>query len=419
MSALTKIRSEEDASQGAALATSPLGTQGRGSNWVHESLAVFETARCGLGVVALDEIPAGTLVVMYGGSVLTGSEFENLSEEMQSFPFQVADDLFIGPRDENDIGIGERINHCCSPNVGFAGEISLVTLRRIMAGEEITLDYATCVACDHGAFSMTCECGASHCRKVITGNDWQSREIQSRLLPFYQPFLQARVRELQRNDRGGQFVRLSAVRNHDLPITYPVRDKLRASITKAPRLLGSFVTNSLREEWMAIPICIVAGLPSTLATTAIVSLLAPGVAKWEFAQSEAGYISTVSLIASVVGYVTYCISYYLGMLWKERQDWISTTGIRADALRHKLRVCKYDFIAHLPYDFWFMPVMGAVTGGFFVAGLSQFWAIVLAHTFADVAYAMKEPFFWHGAKEFAAWRECRNSGATTAPDKIA
>lgn len=80
---------------------------------------------------------------------------------------------------------------------------------------------------------------------------------------------------------------------------------------------------------------------------------------------------------------------------------------------------QYDFLAHLPSDFWVMPVMGAATGGFFVAGVSQFWSIMLAQTLADIAYAIKEPFFWHGAKKLVAWQEARTAELLTAPDKIA
>ena len=53
--------------------------------------------------------------------------------------------------------------------------------------------------------------------------------------------------------------------------------------------------------------------------------------------------------------------------------------------------------------------MGAATGGFFVAGLSQFWSILCAHMLADGAYAIKEPFLWHGAKKLVAWQDERST----------
>ena len=135
--------------------------------------------------------------------------------------------------------------------------------------------------------------------------------------------------------------------------------------------------------------------------------MAPWIRTFDFAKGEAGFISTISLVSSVVGYTTYLIAYYSGMLWKERSDWIVEGRVSEKELRRKLRVIQYDFVAHLPSDFWVMPLMGAATGGLFVAGLSQFWSILFAHTLADVAYAIKEPFFWHGAKKLVAWQESR------------
>lgn len=398
----------------------PLAAQGRGSNWIHESLGVVETPQCGLGVVALDPIPQGTLVVMFGGIVITTDEFEQLSPEMQNFPFQVADDLFLGPRDENDVGIGERINHSCSPNVGFSGAIALTALRDIAEGEEITLDYATCVASDDDAFMMKCGCGSANCRKVISGQDWKDSAIQARLLPHYQPFLQAKVQYSSQGEHDRRLIRLSPARNDDRVQGTRSSKRWSQRLSALPQGIARFLSEAIRQEWMAIPICVVAGLPSTLLTTGIVAALAPSVASFEFAQSEAGFISAISLLSSIVGYGTYLVAYYAGMLWKERRDWIERGRVDRLVLRRKLKICQCDFLAHLPSDFWVMPLMGAATGGFFVAGLSQFWSIVLSHTLADVAYAIKEPFFWHGAKKLVDWQESRREMvSSTALDKTA
>jgi hypothetical protein len=384
----------------------------RGSNWIHPSLRIVETPGCGFGVVANNAIASGTLVVMFGGVVITGAEFEDLPENLQHFPFQVADDLFLGPRDESDIGVGERINHSCAPTVGFSGAIALVTLRDIAQGESITLDYATCVASDDDAFLMECRCGAPSCRGTITGQDWKLSDIQERLLPFYQPFIQAKVMasEAGLSPTGRRY--LASPRNDDRV------EGRRASATIIRAGIGgiaSFFTESLRKEWMAIPICILAGFPSTLATTAVMAMVSPMLREFDFAKSDAGFISALSVLSSIVGYGTYLIAYYAGMLWKERADWIENGKILRGELRRKWKVIQYDFLAHLPSDFWVMPLIGAATGGLFVAGASQFWSIVVANTLADVAYAVKEPFFWHGAKELVAWRERR----TTESDTVA
>ena len=147
------VRDADHSMSNANEAAEQIGSA-RGSNWIHSSLQIIETPDCGYGVVAREAIAAGTLVVMFGGVVTTSAEFEVLPPNLQHFPFQVADDLFLGPRDESDIGVGERINHSCDPSVGFSGAIALVALRDIKKGEPITLDYATCVASNDDAFTL-------------------------------------------------------------------------------------------------------------------------------------------------------------------------------------------------------------------------------------------------------------------------
>lgn len=419
---LMKVTTQtKQAAEAAAISTgapAPLSTQGRGSNWVHESLGVIETPACGYGVIALEAISEGALVVMFGGRVLTAAEFERLPEEMQAYPYQVGDDLFLGPRDAHDIGIGERINHSCSPNVGFSGSIALVALRDIAQGEEITLDYATCVASDDEAFLMRCLCGASNCRGVITGQDWRRPELQARLLPHYQPFLQAKVRASSPSDKV-RLIRLSSASNDDQPQSGLNPRSNSGDARALARKVSGFFATAAKDEWMAVPICVLAGLPSTLATVGIMAVVAPALSVFEFARDEAGLIASISLLASVVGYITYLVAYYAGMLWKERRDWILEGRASPKELRRKLRICWYDFLAHLPYDLWVMPLIGAAIGGLFVAGLSQTWSILVANTVADIVYAIKEPFFWHGAKRLVAWREGRAAGVTTEPGRIA
>jgi hypothetical protein len=43
-------------------------------------------------------------------------------------------------------------------------------------------------------------------------------------------------------------------------------------------------------------------------TTAIMSMISPGLRYFEFARSEAGFISAVALVSSVVGYGTYLLA---------------------------------------------------------------------------------------------------------------
>lgn len=69
------------------------------------------------------------------------------------------------------------INHSCEPNVGFAGNVVLVAMRDVDAGEELTTDYAMF---DGYEGSMDCTCGRPACRGRVDGRDWQRPDLQAR-----------------------------------------------------------------------------------------------------------------------------------------------------------------------------------------------------------------------------------------------
>lgn len=380
--------------------------ESRGSNWIHPSLEVRETRACRYGVFVREPIPAGTTVVVYGGVVITEAEFNALPEDLQHFPFNIADGLFLAPRDMNDIGVGERINHSCDPNAGFSGQINLCALRDIKRGEEVTFDYATCVASDGGAFVLNCECGAPTCRSVVTGRDWMLPDVQKRLFANFQPFLQEKVRGVEVAgfyERAQNSDRVQGLELHGR--------RFLAAVVSLQRSIIGFVVTALTTEWMAVPICVLAGIPSTIITVLLMTIIGP-LAKDSFLfMSDTGFIAGFSLMTSVVGYLTYVSLYYMGMLCKERKDWRPNGRVDKAALHQKFRIIKYDFIAHLPSDLWVMPMIGAAQGGLMLAGSSQMWAIVIAHTLSDVAYAIKEPLYWHGAKQVVMWRDRVRSNA--------
>ena len=87
------------------------------------------------------------------------------------------------------------VNHSCDPNLGWSDAQTLVAVRDIAAGEELTVDYATAI--DDPAFVMMCHCGTLRCRQVVEGTDWQIPQLQRRYAGRWAPALQTRV------ERGG------------------------------------------------------------------------------------------------------------------------------------------------------------------------------------------------------------------------
>jgi hypothetical protein len=83
------------------------------------------------------------------------------------------------------------LNHSCEPNVGFAGNIVLVAMRDISAGEEITTDYALF---DDYEGAMDCHCGTKSCRSTIGGRDWQRADLQRKYGSYFSSYLLSRLR---------------------------------------------------------------------------------------------------------------------------------------------------------------------------------------------------------------------------------
>jgi len=66
-------------------------------------------------------------------------------------------------------------NHSCDPNLAIQGQIVLVAMREIAAGEELTNRLGHT---DDGDHEMACRCGSPRCRGTVTGKDWMKPELQ-------------------------------------------------------------------------------------------------------------------------------------------------------------------------------------------------------------------------------------------------
>jgi hypothetical protein len=96
----------------------------------------------------------------------------------------LADDP-VGP---DDLGM---LNHSCDPSLGWSGARTLVALRNLAAGDELTVDYATCISDDD--FVLYCHCETYRCRQLIEGRDWQIPQLQARYAGHWAPAVQRRI----------------------------------------------------------------------------------------------------------------------------------------------------------------------------------------------------------------------------------
>ena len=149
----------------------------------------------GQGIFARQQVGEGEVLAVWGGEVVAGGRFFRLPHEVRQISVQVEEDIFLVPTVR---GPAEWFNHCCDPNAGLCGQIAIVALRMIEAGEEVCYDYAMSDGSPYDEFE--CHCGAATCRGRVTGNDWRRPELWVRYGDHFSPYLRRRIHELQRRE---------------------------------------------------------------------------------------------------------------------------------------------------------------------------------------------------------------------------
>jgi hypothetical protein len=138
----------------------------------------------GTGLFAGRALADGETVLVLGGTLVDDAELARLPRHSS---LAVGEGINLLQDDDDPARYG---NHSCDPNLWLADEVTLVARRRIDAGEELTVDYATMTVV---AWEMECRCGAAVCRGVVTGEDWRRPELQERYAARFAPFINARI----------------------------------------------------------------------------------------------------------------------------------------------------------------------------------------------------------------------------------
>lgn len=174
----------------------------------------------GHGVYARETIHRGELLVVFAGSALAGGDIAALTPDQRRLLLQVEEDVYLLSHAE---GPGDWVNHCCEPNAGLRGQVTLVAMRDIEAGEEICYDYAMSDGSSYDAFD--CMCGAETCRGRVSGEDWMKEELWERYRGYFSPYLWARIERLKSARAASAAVRAQEI----LPARQPRRRRRAAA----------------------------------------------------------------------------------------------------------------------------------------------------------------------------------------------
>ena len=147
----------------------------------------------GKGIFALTDVEPGELLVVWDGMIVPYERLILLPAAVQSHTVQVEEGLYqVLDRSSEP---ADYVNHSCNPNAGMNGQIAVVAMRGIHAGEEVCIDYAMVDGSPYDEFE--CHCGEPECRGAVTGEDWARPELWERYRGHFSPYLQRRIETLQ------------------------------------------------------------------------------------------------------------------------------------------------------------------------------------------------------------------------------
>ncbi len=142
---------------------------------------VFLHPDSGFGMVAMEEIAAGEVIVAYEEKahylVSKTHVHKHWDATKQAwfaqYAYPITEEVWAMWSDKPSEW--KPINHSCDPNAWLEG-LDMVAQRNITRGEQITLDYAT--FCSDSMQSFACHCGAPNCRGIICATDCLDRFVE-------------------------------------------------------------------------------------------------------------------------------------------------------------------------------------------------------------------------------------------------
>ena len=98
---------------------------------------------------------------------------------------------------------GNYLNHSCNPNAGIKGKNTIVAMRPIVKGEEVTIDYA--LSETFPLWHMKCRCKSKNCRKLV--KPYQDLPIQRQ--KKYMEYTSKYIKDLKMHLSWEEYIKLN------------------------------------------------------------------------------------------------------------------------------------------------------------------------------------------------------------------
>ncbi|TAH25576.1 MAG: SET domain-containing protein-lysine N-methyltransferase [Cytophagales bacterium] len=140
------------------------------------------------GIFANSDIEIGEIIFKNWNdscAIKTRADVDNMSPTYKAFfekyCTEIEENIYVGPYENEHIEaqLDYFINHSCDPNAWMVNDGDVAARRKILKGEQITIDYATFVVNEFESAKINpCLCGSYNCRGEVGKNDWwQLRDV--------------------------------------------------------------------------------------------------------------------------------------------------------------------------------------------------------------------------------------------------
>ena len=119
---------------------------------------------------------------------------------MLNYQYMVDHDTYLLPRlwkEKKLLCICAFFNHSCNPNSGLNGNASIVSLKNITEGEELTFDYQILDTEASFYSGLSCKCGSNNCRGVLSFDQYRNIEWQNKFYDYSTTYVKNQIDNLK------------------------------------------------------------------------------------------------------------------------------------------------------------------------------------------------------------------------------
>ena len=91
------------------------------NNWLNSKIEPRKSEKEGSGEFAIEDIKKDEILAIFGGHIMTREERNNLPENVKYLPIGIDNEMFIGPKNTEELDDADWFNHSCEPNAGLKG----------------------------------------------------------------------------------------------------------------------------------------------------------------------------------------------------------------------------------------------------------------------------------------------------------